>query len=242
MKISAWVKNYRKEHGLSMQAFGDMCGLSKAYISILEKDVNPTTGKSFVPTIQTLKKIADATNTDVDLLFSLLDGSQKVEVNASSKVPQPSSITYTLPPSHGEDSVMVPVPGGYRIPVLGRVVAGVPINAVTDISGYEEIPERMGRGGEFFALEIKGRSMEPTLHEGDVVIVRQQPEVENGEIAIVLINGDEATVKEVKESPEGITLIGHNVAIYTPHFYNRKEIESLPIQILGKVVELRRKF
>ena len=49
-------------------------------------------------------------------------------------------------------------------------------------------------------------------------------------------------MKEVKESPDGLTLIGHNVAIYTPHFYNRQEIESLPIQILGKVVELRRKF
>lgn len=66
--------------------------------------------------------------------------------------------------------------------------------------------------------------------------------MENGEIAIVLINGDEATVKEVKEGPDGLTLIGHNVAIYSPHFYNRQEIEALPIKILGKVVELRRKF
>lgn len=131
---------------------------------------------------------------------------------------------------------------GVRIPVLGRVVAGIPLEAITDIIDYEEIPAQMAKSGTYFALQVKGRSMEPTLHEGDVVIVRQQPEVENGEIAIVLINGDEATVKEVKESPEGLTLIGHNVAIYSPHFYNRKEIEELPIQILGKVVELRRKF
>lgn len=131
---------------------------------------------------------------------------------------------------------------GVRIPVLGRVVAGIPLEAITDIIDYEEIPAQMAKSGTYFALQVKGRSMEPTLHEGDVVIVRQQPEMENGEIAIVLINGDEATVKEVKESPEGLTLIGHNVAIYSPHFYNRKEIEELPIQILGKVVELRRKF
>lgn len=131
---------------------------------------------------------------------------------------------------------------GVRIPVLGRVVAGIPLDAITDIIDYEEIPAQMAKSGTYFALQVKGRSMEPTLHEGDVVIVRQQPEMENGEIAIVLINGDEATVKEVKESPEGLTLIGHNVAIYSPHFYNRKEIEELPIQILGKVVELRRKF
>ena len=128
------------------------------------------------------------------------------------------------------------------IPVLGRIVAGEPIDAITDIIDYEEITPRMAQKGKHFALVVKGNSMEPTLREGDVVIVRQQSEVENGEIAIVLVNGNEATVKEVKEAPAGITLIGHNVAVYTPHFYTREQIESLPITILGKVVELRRKF
>lgn len=128
------------------------------------------------------------------------------------------------------------------IPVLGRIVAGEPIDAITDIIDYEEITPRMAQKGKHFALVVKGNSMEPTLREGDVVIVRQQSEVENGEIAIVLVNGNEATVKEVKEAPAGITLIGHNVAVYTPHFYTREQIESLPIAILGKVVELRRKF
>lgn len=128
------------------------------------------------------------------------------------------------------------------IPVLGRIVAGEPIDAITDIIDYEEITPRMAQKGKHFALMVRGKSMEPTLHEGDVVIVRQQSEVENGEIAIVLINGDEATVKEIREDPAGLTLIGHNVAVYTPHFYTRDQIESLPITILGKVVELRRKF
>lgn len=131
---------------------------------------------------------------------------------------------------------------GVRIPVLGRVVAGIPLEAITDIIDYEEIPAQMAKGGTYFALQVKGRSMEPTLHEGDVVIVRQQPEVENGEIAIVLVNGDEATVKEIKEGPDGLTLIGHNVGVYSPHFYTREQIRDLPIRIIGKVVELRRKF
>lgn len=131
---------------------------------------------------------------------------------------------------------------GVRIPVLGRVVAGIPLEAITDIIDYEEIPTQMAKSGTYFALQVKGRSMEPTLHEGDVVIVRQQPEVENGEIAIVLVNGNDATVKEVKEGPDGLTLIGHNVAVYTPHFYSRDQIRDLPIRIIGKVVELRRKF
>ena len=131
---------------------------------------------------------------------------------------------------------------GVRIPVLGRVVAGIPLEAITDIIDYEEIPPQMAKSGTYFALQVKGRSMEPTLHDGDIVIVRQQPEVENGEIAIVLVNGNEATVKEVKEGPDGLTLIGHNVAVYTPHFYTREQIQTLPIRIIGKVVELRRKF
>ncbi len=131
---------------------------------------------------------------------------------------------------------------GVRIPVLGRVVAGIPLEAITDIIDYEEIPAQMAKSGTYFALQVKGRSMEPTLHEGDVVIVRQQSEVENGEIAIVLVDGDEATVKEVKEGPDGLTLIGHNVGVYSPHFYTREQIQDLPIRIIGKVVELRRKF
>lgn len=83
MNIKEYVYNYRKEHGLSMQAFGDMCGLSRAYISILEKGINPTTGKAFIPTIDTLKKIADVTSTDLDSLLKMLDDSQSVMVNIS---------------------------------------------------------------------------------------------------------------------------------------------------------------
>lgn len=131
---------------------------------------------------------------------------------------------------------------GVRIPVLGRVVAGIPLDAIEEIIDYEEIPKSMAATGEFFALQVKGDSMLPTLKNGDVVIVKRQPTVDSGDIAIVLVNGNEATVKEVKESPGGITLIGHNVAVYTPQFYSNEEIKSLPVQVLGKVVEMRRKF
>lgn len=131
---------------------------------------------------------------------------------------------------------------GVRIPVLGRVVAGIPIEAVEEILDYEEITPELAATGEFFALQVRGASMEPTLRDGDIVIVKKQPTVDSGDIAIVLVNGNDATVKEIKESPAGVTLIGHNVAVYTPHFYSNHDIESLPIQIIGKVVEMRRKF
>lgn len=131
---------------------------------------------------------------------------------------------------------------GIKIPVLGRVVAGIPIDAVQEVLDYEEITPEMAATGDYFALQVKGASMEPTLRDGDIVIVKKQPTVDSGDIAIVLVNGNDATVKEIKESPAGITLIGHNAAIYTPQFYSNKEIQSLPVQIIGKVVEMRRKF
>lgn len=131
---------------------------------------------------------------------------------------------------------------GVRIPVLGRVVAGIPIEAVEEILDYEEITLELAATGEFFALKIRGHSMEPRMMEGDVVIVRRQDDVESGDIAIVLVNGNEATVKRVKKQEEGITLIATNTSVYEPHFYSNKEIKNLPVQILGKVVELRGKF
>lgn len=131
---------------------------------------------------------------------------------------------------------------GVRIPVLGRVVAGIPIDAIEEIIDYEEIPREMAATGDFFALQVKGDSMLPTLKDGDIVIVKKQSTVDSGDIAIVLVNGNEATIKEVKESPAGITLIGHNVAVFTPHFYSNKEIEELPVRVIGKAVEVRRKL
>lgn len=131
---------------------------------------------------------------------------------------------------------------GVRIPVLGKVVAGIPIEAVEEILDYEEITPDQAATGEFFALQVRGDSMLPTLKSGDIVIVKRQPTVDSGDIAIVLVDGNDATIKEVKESPAGITLIGHNVAVYTPQFYSNDDIKNLPVQVLGKVVEMRRKF
>lgn len=129
---------------------------------------------------------------------------------------------------------------GVKIPVFGNVAAGVPISAIEDIVDFEEIDEELAANGEYFGLKIKGDSMEPRMTTGDVVIVRSQPTVETGDIAILLI-GDEATCKKVKLTNEGMILISFNPS-YDPMFYTNLEIEQLPIRILGKVVELRAKF
>lgn len=129
-----------------------------------------------------------------------------------------------------------------RIPVLGRVAAGIPIDAIEEIIDYEDISVEMATGGaEYFGLQIKGDSMEPKISNGDIVIVRKQPDVESGEIAVVLVNGNDATVKKIKKSSAGITLIANNPA-YDPMFYSNEDVEKLPVAILGRVVELRAKI
>lgn len=128
-----------------------------------------------------------------------------------------------------------------KIPVLGYVRAGIPIEAVEEILDYEEISQEMANKGDYFALSIKGDSMEPRITEGDVVIVRKQEIVENGELAVVLVNGNDATVKKFYMNDYGVNLISTN-PVYEPFTYSKKEVEELPIKVIGKVVELRAKF
>lgn len=141
----------------------------------------------------------------------------------------------------GVDGASAQARKGVNIPVLGTVVAGIPIEAVEDILDYEEITPELANSGEFFALQVKGSSMEPRIREGDVVIVRQQSDADTGDTVVVLVNGDEATIKKLKKGDKGITLIPNNPT-YEPLYYSCDEIKSLPVAIIGKVIELRAKF
>ena len=141
----------------------------------------------------------------------------------------------------GNDKELKTTKKGKAIPVFSHVAAGVPISAIEDIVDYEEITEDLANSGEYFGIVIKGDSMEPRMTTGDVVIVKSQTTAETGDIAIVMIENENATCKKIKKTPEGIMLISLN-PIYEPMFYSNKEIEQLPIKILGKVVELRAKF
>lgn len=134
-----------------------------------------------------------------------------------------------------------PVRRGVRIPVFGAVAAGIPIEAIEDIVDYEEIEPELAATGDFFGLRIKGSSMEPRICEGDVVIVRKQEDANTGDVAIVLVNGYDATCKKIKKEAHGLTLIPLNPSYEIKH-YSPDEIASLPVRVIGKVVELRGKF
>ena len=132
-------------------------------------------------------------------------------------------------------------PQGLQIPVLGTVAAGIPISAVEDILDYEEVPQSWENQGEFFGLRIKGDSMKPDINNGDTVIVRQQSTANNGDVVIALVNGDDATCKKFEKLDNGIMLISNN-SEYSPMYFSNEEVLTKPVVIIGKVVELRRKF
>lgn len=130
---------------------------------------------------------------------------------------------------------------GVRIPVVGTVIAGIPVEAIEDIIDWEEISIQMSRTGEFFGLKIKGDSMSPRILEGDVVIVRKQPSAESGDVVIAKVDGEEATCKKLVKHENGISLVPYN-SLYEPMYFSTEEIITKPVKIIGKVVELRGKF
>lgn len=134
---------------------------------------------------------------------------------------------------------------GVKIKVFGKVAAGIPIKQIDnfdpeDADSWEEIDRRTAKSGTYFALKIKGDSMEPRIFDGDTVIVRYQDTIESGETAVVAINGDEATCKKVTLTSDGLVLTANNPK-YPPRFFTNERVQKLPIRILGKVVEIRGK-
>lgn len=139
---------------------------------------------------------------------------------------------------HGEESTR---PEGVKIPVYGVIAAGLPILAEQDIIDYEEIPAQMAKSGDYFALQVRGDSMEPRMYSGDVVILRKTEEFENGRICAVMVNGEEATLKRVIVRPNGITLVALN-SKYAPMNFNAEQVEKLPVRCMGVAVEIRGKL
>ncbi len=133
-------------------------------------------------------------------------------------------------------------PKAVKIPLIDTAQAGIQNEIIDDIVNWLEIPEDMANGGRFFALQIKGDSMAPRIVDGDIVIVRRQSDADSHSIVIAQIKGDDPCCRKLVKNSNGFfTLIPLN-ASYEPMYFSKKDIQSLPVIIIGKVVELRAKF
>ena len=148
---------------------------------------------------------------------------------------------YNVPRYERIENTGPQTPQGLKIPVLGTVAAGIPISAVEEILDYEEVPQSWKSQGEFFGLRIKGDSMKPDINDRDTVIVRKQSTANNGDVVITLVNGDDVTCKKFEKLDNGIMLISNN-SEYSPMYFSNEEVVTKPVVIIGRVVELRRKF
>lgn len=127
------------------------------------------------------------------------------------------------------------------IPVIGKVTAGVPIEAIEEVLCYEEISQSMAKTGDFFGLKVQGNSMYPLLYSGEIIIVRKQDTAENGDIVVALLDNEDATVKRFRIINDGVILEAENEE-YNSIFISQKQIANGKLKIIGKAVESRKKL
>ena len=221
----------------SVERVKKICKERKIPISRLEKDLNFANGyigqlKKGVFPDDRLKAIADYLNVQSAYLTGESEFKTKEEMFAflDEKYNKDGKLAKQVKKIEELDKK------GKIIPVLGDVAAGVPILAQQDIIGYEDIPADMAKTGEYFGLKIKGDSMEPKIHDNDIVIVKSMSDAENNDIVIAMIN-NEATCKRLHKYSNSVVLTAINS--------DYKPIEVTPdenIQILGKVVMSISKF
>lgn len=211
-KFSERFKLLRKERGLSQAALATELGFTKSSVNMYERGDRE-------PGLESLETIADFFNVDMDYLL----GKSDVQ-NRFLCTPASDAESVALP-----DNIL-PMPAAYTVPLLGTIACGEPILAAENIEDNVEVPEHIHAD---FALRCKGDSMiNARIHDGDIVYIRQQPAVNNGEIAAVLI-GDEATLKRVYVYEDHVVLQPENPA-YAPLVYFKDAMQA--VRILGKAV------
>lgn len=165
----------------------------------------------------------------------------RVEDIPTSKI-KAMAVLFEVPPSYLIDDDSLPPSAApidlisrHRIPILGRIAAGLPLYAEQNIEGYTLTD--LNGGAEYFALRVTGDSMNAArIEDGDVIIVRRQDEVENGELAVVMVGDDDATVKRFYSTDSTVTLMPQSRnPIHQPQIY---DLEKTKIKVLGKVVKV----
>jgi len=218
--IGDYIKKYRGN--MSLREFAEKCDISHTHLDSIEKGFDPRTGKPVKVTVETLKKIARAMNMSInDLLIQ--SGDVKIE-----------DLVFD-----NAEPIDIKTVDTIKIPVLGIIKAGTPIEAQEDILDYVEIPREWTRGNKkYYGLKISGDSMYPKYLSGDTVVFEQTEDMEyaNNKDACVMVNGFDATFKKFNVNQDGVTLTPLNLDNedgYLPTFYNVEQIHNLPVKVLG---------
>ena len=231
MTLGQIIKAYRDEHGLSQDAIAEKANLSKAYISVLERNKNPKTGKPPVVTPKTINSIADALNTTFDAIFAELD--KDIRVSVEEQLPNIQK---------GNISVFSePVENVVEFPIIASVSAGYNGLAVEEYTDeMETLPYSMLRGyppEELRVLRVAGESMYPRFLDGDKVLLHVQCDVDDGDVAVVIYDGDSATLKQFFHIDGGVRLVAYNPE-YPPKTITGADAEL--VHVFGKVLKLIR--
>lgn len=226
MFLGDLIKEYRTINNLSLREFAKRSGLSHTYISALEKNIDPRTGKPIAPTLDTVKYVSKGMNISIEDILKTLDDKQEFTINADINNEYVDNLGNSVAP----------------VPILSTVKAGYDYLAQENWIGTIDVETSLvGNGQDYFALKVHGNSMSPILIEDDIVIIKKQNDFENGDIVVAIINGNEATIKKGKKKDNSILLQPLNTD-YEPLIFTKDEIKSIPVEIIGIVKQLKREF
>lgn len=203
------LKSLRREKGWSQQRLADELELSKSSVNMYERGERE-------PGFETMEAIADLFNVDMNYLYGRTD----------IKIADPIVLK---PKKPAIPKGFVEVPEMVQVPLIGSIACGTPITAEQNVKSYIGVPAAWRAD---FALECHGDSMAPTICDGDVVCIRSQPEVEQGQIAAVRI-GEEATLKHCYYQNGVVQLIADNPSVCPPMVYTGSELEEIEIEGLA---------
>lgn len=211
------IKKLRKEKGLTLKQLGELLNLGESTMSMYESGNRS-------PDYDTLAKLAKIFNCSTDYLLGQSD--YKNYCDYSSEITEVS-------PKHF-----------VKIPIIGVIRAGDPILAIENIIGYEYADKKDLNEEDYFYLKVKGDSMNKSrIEDGDLVLVRSQNDVDDGDIAVVVVNGNEATLKRVYRSNGTLILQPDSTnPIHKPQIYNNQNSLSTDIKIIGKVINAKITF
>lgn len=212
-ELGEYLEEARKSKGYSTYDVNRLTDVSQSYISLIEK------GKRRASAI-ILKTLAPIYSLDY---LDLYEKAGYIDLIEDEKKQQ----------------ILTPLSNQITIPLLGTVKAGYDYLAEENIVGYESI-DNVTDKENYYALTVTGDSMEPLFSDGDVAIIHKQNDFESGNTCIVLINGDEATIKKVVRMEDGIDLIAMNPYYPVKHF-SKEDMQEIPVKVIGKVVEARKR-